>query len=63
LKEIGKIKKHHKGGKHSEALNKSNKNFVFNVNPTRRGLWNGHRVGEGLLKPASIKTHLEAKML
>ena len=32
------------------------------VNPTRSGLWNGHREGGGLLKPAPIKTHLEAQM-
>ena len=34
--------------------------FKPGFNPTRRGLWNGHRVGEGLLKPPLIKTLLEA---
>ena len=24
--------------------------FIYRVNPTRRGLWNGHREGEGVLK-------------
>ena len=33
---------------------------TFSLNPTRRGLWNGHQVGGGLLKPPLIKTPLEA---
>ena len=32
-------------------------NVLRIVNPTRRGLWNGHQEG-GLLKPAPVKTCL-----